>query len=342
MSKELERHSTNMAIQALRTGLRTLADYIGPKCRNAVEVAMATTANDDAAQHPEQAEDDIKKLIVLLRHGDAMPGEQDLAADHLERLLKAEQAEGAQGEREMFEARYAGSFDLTRDEEEPDDYRNKFVDEFWQGWKARAALAQPSPAPELERPEVVAWSNWKVGTRSHVPFRTEVEAARSVNASEIAATQEGPYSVEPLMTVAQHDRIVGALQRQVSALALGAEQAMEQRDAAQARVAELERQEPALWFWLERGDESNDYARRARYTAKRPTNMQADLGMIPYYAAPVAQAGQVPEALREGFMTSCSGGGKYEVKIQFSNLKDAQESHNFLVKLLAAAPAQGD
>jgi len=49
-------------------------------------------------KHPEQAEDDIKKLIVLLRHGDAMPGEQDLAADHLERLLKAEQAEGAQGD----------------------------------------------------------------------------------------------------------------------------------------------------------------------------------------------------------------------------------------------------
>ncbi|WP_271874206.1 hypothetical protein [Pseudomonas aeruginosa] len=71
---------------------------------------------------------------------------------------------------------------------------------------------------EVERPEVVAWSNWKVGTRSHVPFRTEEEAARSVNASEIAATQEGPYSVEQLMTVAQYERIVGELRAVIAQL----------------------------------------------------------------------------------------------------------------------------
>ncbi|WP_206475311.1 hypothetical protein [Pseudomonas aeruginosa] len=78
-----------------------------------------------------------------------------------------------------------------------------------------ATLTAQSDQAEAERPEVVAWSNWKVGTRSHVPFRTEEEAARSVNASEIVATQEGPYSVEPLMTVAQHERIVGALRAEL-------------------------------------------------------------------------------------------------------------------------------
>ncbi|MFU6543340.1 hypothetical protein ACM793_03965 [Pseudomonas aeruginosa] len=126
---------------------------------------------------------------------------------------------------------------------------------------------------EVERPEVVAWSNWKVGTRSHVPFRTEEEAARSVNASEIAATQEGPYSVEQLMTVAQYERIVGELRAVIAQLRQHKNDYMDsgqetyralqneirereaeiarldglvsgrtaERDAALARVAELER-----------------------------------------------------------------------------------------------------
>jgi len=145
------------------------------------------------------------------------------------------------------------------------------------------------PAPELERPEVVAWM-W-----------------RDIN-GDMQFNYMHPEG-EPLMTVAQHDRIVGALQADIGTLMetrnglveeigqLHSElcDVREERDAAQARVAELEKQEPALWFWLERGDENNDFARRARYTAKRPTNLQADLGMTPYYAAPVAQAGQVPE-----------------------------------------------
>ncbi len=44
----------------------------------------------------------------------------------------------------------------------------------------------------------VAWANWKVGTRSYVPFRSIEEAQRSVSASELAATQQGPYQVAPL------------------------------------------------------------------------------------------------------------------------------------------------
>lgn len=48
--------SAKIAVNTLRAGLRTLADYIGPKCRNAVEVAMATTCLDDTAQPSEQAE----------------------------------------------------------------------------------------------------------------------------------------------------------------------------------------------------------------------------------------------------------------------------------------------
>ncbi|HCF0755568.1 TPA: hypothetical protein NH708_000188 [Pseudomonas aeruginosa] len=109
--------------------------------------------------------------------------------------------------------------------------------------------SQPSPAQaeqaEAERPEVVAWSNWKEGTSSHVPFRTLEEAERSVEASEIAATQGGPYKVKRLMTVDQHDRIVGARWNRAMDLmgehvARISEKFKAERDAALARVAELE------------------------------------------------------------------------------------------------------
>jgi hypothetical protein len=46
--------------------------------------------------------------------------------------------------------------------------------------------------------EPVAWANWKVGTRSYVPYRTREQAEACVRASEIAATQLGPYRVVPL------------------------------------------------------------------------------------------------------------------------------------------------
>lgn len=178
--------------------------------------------------------------------------------------------------------------------------------------EARAALAQPSPKSEPRLVECGGCVEACMKTPEHPLVRclrengeaiadAAIERQRASMASELELELE-PERPDittkhgyPAYSVAQHDRIVGALRRQVSALALGAEQAMEQRDAAPARVAELEKQEPALWFWLERGDETNDFARRARYTAKRPTNMQADLGMTPYYTAPVAQAGQVPE-----------------------------------------------
>ncbi|HEJ5121182.1 TPA: hypothetical protein SL672_001164 [Pseudomonas aeruginosa] len=176
---------------------------------------------------------------------------------------------------------------------------------------------------EVERPEVVAWSNWKVGTRSHVPFRTEEEAARSVNASEIAATQEGPYSVEQLMTVAQYERIVGELRAVIAQLRQHKNDYMDsgqetyralqneirereaeiarldglvsgrtaERDAALARVAELEKQEPVAHLRasdLERLNQPG-IAGSAGSLWNGPRE-----GFVPLYAAPVAQAGQVP------------------------------------------------
>jgi hypothetical protein len=46
--------------------------------------------------------------------------------------------------------------------------------------------------------EPAAWANWKVGTRSYVPYRTREQAEACVRGSEIAATQLGPYKVVPL------------------------------------------------------------------------------------------------------------------------------------------------
>lgn len=107
-------------------------------------------------------------------------------------------------------------------------------------WEAsRAALAQPSPAQaeqaEPERPEVVAWqyrvtAGPQTGWSLWHPGKGE-EFERS-------------YTVErrPLMTVAQHERIVKAwIERWKAYIELSAKIAA-QRDAALARVAEYEAQ----------------------------------------------------------------------------------------------------
>jgi len=59
----------------------------------------------------------------------------------------------------------------------------------WNDRKLPAAQPQGEP---------VAWANWKVGSKSYVPYRTVGEARRCVEASEISATQNGPYRVVPL------------------------------------------------------------------------------------------------------------------------------------------------
>ncbi|HGJ8975743.1 TPA: hypothetical protein ACJX8E_006209 [Pseudomonas aeruginosa] len=105
-----------------------------------------------------------------------------------------------------------------------------------QGWQARAALAQTSPAQaEAERPVVVATMyvpNEKV--HDDVGFKAFVIVGN--------CDKEGGefYDPEKLMTVAQHERIVKAwIERWKAYIELSAKIAA-QRDAALARVAELE------------------------------------------------------------------------------------------------------
>ncbi|KXE31484.1 hypothetical protein AW923_13450 [Pseudomonas aeruginosa] len=106
--------------------------------------------------------------------------------------------------------------------------------------EAPAEVLKPEQA---ERPEVVAWSAERYVAGDHH--------------SKPRLSFEQPYStdrnVEALMTVAQHDRIVGALRADRDSWAEQAEQRLadwdemrKERDAALARVAELERQEPVV------------------------------------------------------------------------------------------------
>ncbi|HHM4713604.1 TPA: LysM peptidoglycan-binding domain-containing protein [Pseudomonas aeruginosa] len=140
----------------------------------------------------------------------------------------------------------------------------------------RADLAQPSPAQaEAERPEVVAYLFVKPdGTLS-------MDAVRHKPSQPAVA----------VMTVAQHERIVGELRADRDSWAEQAEQRLadwdemrKERDAALARVAELERQEPVALanrglhaFWV-------------KWT-------EAAAGLygpgIKLYAAPVVQAQQL-------------------------------------------------
>lgn len=102
----------------------------------------------------------------------------------------------------------------------------------YQAGQDRAALAQPSPAPaEAERPEVVAYFDRNYPSTGDAFIWSNYEGS--------------PY--EPVMTVSQHERIVGELRADRDSWAEQAEQRLadwdemrKERDAALARVAELE------------------------------------------------------------------------------------------------------
>ncbi|MGC3542366.1 hypothetical protein ACPTFK_05700 [Pseudomonas aeruginosa] len=130
----------------------------------------------------------------------------------------------------------------------------KFTNDAWEGWKARAALAQPSPAQaEAERPAVVGY--------------------RSMESGMVYEQDYGLKDPEALTTVAECDSIVGELRAEIAQLRQHKNDYMDagqetyralqneirereaeiarldglvsgrtaERDAALARVAELER-----------------------------------------------------------------------------------------------------
>lgn len=150
-------------------------------------------------------------------------------APHLSAQAHPEQTEGAQGEREQFErwlAAYLGRkfeapYDLARFEDSGE-YRYNPAADYWKVWQeARAALAQPSPAPKLERPEVYD--------------------------SGLISMLHTDKNVRQFVSLEQYERIVGALRAlaereyyQGNLYLDRARMAECELEAAQARVAELE------------------------------------------------------------------------------------------------------
>ncbi len=120
--------------------------------------------------------------------------------------------------------------DFTLDDGSGAHYVNADVSYAWTAWQARAALAQPSPAQaEAERPEVVAYLFVKPdGTLS-------MDAVRHKPSQPAVA----------VMTVAQHERIVGELRADRDSWAEQAEQRLadwdEMRKERDAALAEVER-----------------------------------------------------------------------------------------------------
>ncbi|WP_313461532.1 hypothetical protein [Pseudomonas nitroreducens] len=233
-----------------------------------------------------------------------------------------EQAEGAQGERET--ARKALS---------PENQRVVPVQPLLAEPHPLAALAQPSPAPELERPIAVAY--------------------RSSESGNLYEEHYGLKDPEPLMTVAQHDRIRAQDAAQIDAAAALLSftrgklvKLKSERDAAQDRVVELERQEPFATVHKLPGIDYN--------TLEFHSDLQAATPGQRLYSAPVAQAGQVPEEWRAALQrledacdkrSALFSAEAYRVAIQtpgfgdaMSDLDDAREAAR---DLLAAASAQG-
>lgn len=99
----------------------------------------------------------------------------------------------------------------------------KFTNDAWEGWQARAALAQPSPAPELERPEVaeVAFVLRNIGAMDaedidgdNVDLRFEDAEGRDTGC-DVSIVE---YAEKAADLFEQHDRIVGALRAVIAQL----------------------------------------------------------------------------------------------------------------------------
>ncbi|HCF2955937.1 TPA: hypothetical protein NIB40_001634 [Pseudomonas aeruginosa] len=267
-------------------------------------------------------------------------------------------------ERAAFEAAFAAmGRPVCRADYDQDAYGTPFDDGGWTGWQARAALAQPSPAQPEGAPVIGCLCGMPMTEGHHSPdgccnleeFAPQAQAEQAEEERpEVVAWQyrvtagpqtgwslwhpgkgeefERSYTVErrPLMTVAQHDRIVGELRAVIAQLRQHKNDYMDsgqetyralqneirereaeiarldalvsgrtaERDAALARVAELEKQEPAAYVLFRDGEvyyETDD-----NIVISNTTGDETDLYMwLPVFTAPVAQAQHsVPEGWR--------------------------------------------
>ncbi|HEJ1368114.1 hypothetical protein LJG62_10385 [Pseudomonas aeruginosa] len=264
----------------------------------------------------------LDREIPLAKVEGATPAEAVLALMSAERIdPEQESVEQAGGdERAEFERAFTVQEGVCFDDKRGE-YRSMNLREIevtdaqdlnlrLQGWQARAALAQPSPAPELERPEVaeVAFVLRNIGAMDaedidgdNVDLRFEDAEGRDTGC-DVSIVE---YAEKAADLFEQHDRIVGALRAENAKLSEALDRWPLIRDSlklrladALARVAELERQEPVAWMH----DQPNrvdvihrdvkDLLQRVPGSSRgihRPLDVSEHY-TIPLYAAPVAQA----------------------------------------------------
>lgn len=302
-----------------------------------------------------------------------------------------EQAEGAQGEREAFEAWVrrewpAAPLHHVRDALPVNDprygeYCNENIQRAWVGWQARAALEQPSPAPELVGRSVsvdVSTGDHDVAHRIFAEVvevaadgtllcekaqdngdvqdleRPEVVGYRSKTNGLCDEMEDCLHDPEPLMAVSQHDRIVGALRAHIEWLAKSlakwtydAEQLQQERDTALAKLTAMEQQEPVAHRLINaHGEVMTDW-----HDGPPPANF-TDLCGVAMAGTRVelafAQAGQVPEGW-SGWVTQYPNSMPKlwgDRRIAELNWHPEQGQHMFRVaeveRAAAPQPAKGD
>ncbi|NMZ77681.1 hypothetical protein HBO32_31775, partial [Pseudomonas nitroreducens] len=157
-------------------------------------------------------------------------------------------------------------------------------------------VAQPSPAPELERPEVVG--------RRCTPSAemAAVQAYRKEPWVDDRITEQpslpGFYSVEPLMTVAQHERIVESLQAEVlswrETVRFNESCWAEERGVMIDKIQTIRGGIPLAIAAIEDGAVMITGIEDRLFKAlSEHTHWKRKTASLELYAAPVAQAGQV-------------------------------------------------
>ncbi len=184
----------------------------------------------------------LDREIPLAKVEGATPAEAVLALMSAERIdPEQESVEQAGGdERAAFKTAYLAEFDCDADGDDNMAHSNTA----WRAWKmARAALAQPSPKCATCNDRGHVCLDWEAGAWEECPDCAQAEAerpevvARVVHSNPVVLGQCGPLNAnDELMTVAQHAASVARWAEMFNRVE-------QQRDAAMARVAELEKQE---------------------------------------------------------------------------------------------------
>ncbi|HFH3616881.1 TPA: TMF family protein [Pseudomonas aeruginosa] len=162
-------------------------------------------------------------------------------------------------------------------------------------------IADIAEAPELERPEVVGY----LATAEHPKHGQPHKAFnyfKDQHDAQVAHWRERGCEVseDELMTVARHDRIVGALRAENAKLSEALDRWPLIRDSLKLRLADALARVAELESKLAELEKQEPVARIAFYEGSNTPVLvgwaHMAVGQHSLYATPVAQAGQVPQA----------------------------------------------